>query len=339
MKRYLRKLLLLALDVLGINALCRTLNRNKVIILLYHGICDDTFDLLKGYDERHIPRSLFRKHLEYLKRRGYVFVSMTGWLDAMEKKSRLKKSVVLTFDDGFRNVVGNAYPIMKEYGARGCLYLVSDLVGTDELLWTDYVETVIRNQKTADFKFIFKGEVINYILSDSKSVGYAMKDIKARLRTLPDKERREHLEQFGNYKLIDIPREFIMADWEQIKTMDPDILEVGCHTRRHPNCTNLVTGEELEDELNNSKLDIEKNTVSKVIHFCYPAGAYNDRVISSLRSYGYKTAVTVEKGFNDECSNLFKLKRIAVDENILFFKAGVSGSYHMLRRIKAMIGL
>ena len=335
----MRRLLLLALDILGINALCRTLNQHKVIILLYHGICDDTFDLLKGYDERHIPKSLFRKHLEYLQRRRYVFVNMTGLLEAVDNKNRLNKFVVLTFDDGFRNVIENAYPIMKEYNAKGCLYLVSDLVGKNELLWTDLIETVIRNQKTKDFQFIFKGEVFNYKLSDSRSVGYAMKDIKAKLRTLPDKERLEHLTQFDNYDLINIPEEFIIADWEQIRELDPNILEIGCHTRRHPNCINLVTDNELADELYNSKLDIERNTRIRVIHFCYPAGSYNDSVISRLKSYGYRTAVTVEKGFNDKNSHIFKLKRMAVDEDILFFKASVSGSYHFLRRIKALIGV
>jgi len=226
---------------------------------------------------------------------------------------------------------------MKDYGAKGCIYLVSDLVGTNELLWTDFVETVIRNQNTKDFKFIFKGEVINYILGDRISIGHAMKDIKAKLRTLPDKERLEHLKQFGNYNLINIPKEFIMADWEQIKGLDPNILEIGSHTRRHPNCTNLVTDKELEDEVYNSKLDIERNIGRKVDHFCYPAGSYNDRVISKVKSYGYESAVTVEKGFNDENSFLYKLKRIAVGENILFFKASVSGSYHLLRRIKVIL--
>lgn len=338
-KLYLRIILLLALDVLGINALCRRLNRHKVVILLYHGICGDTFDLLKGFDTRHTPESLFRKHLEYLKRRGYIFVSMTDLLNSINNKNRPDKSVALTFDDGFRNVVENAYPIMKDYGAKGCIYLVSDLVGTDELLWTDFVETVIRNQNNKDFHFVFKGEVITYILSDRISIGHAMKDIKAKLRTLPDKERLEHLKQFGNYSLVDVPEEFAMADWEQIRELDPDILEIGSHTRRHPNCANLVTDEELEGEVCNSKLDIERNIGRKVDHFCYPAGSYNDRVISSVKRCGYKSAVTVEKGFNDENSFLYKLKRIEVGENIWFFKASVSGSYHLLRKIKAVLGM
>ena len=44
------------------------------------------------------------------------------------------KLAVLTFDDGFKNVLRNAYPAMKEQEAKGCLYVVSSLVGSRELL-------------------------------------------------------------------------------------------------------------------------------------------------------------------------------------------------------------
>jgi peptidoglycan/xylan/chitin deacetylase (PgdA/CDA1 family) len=330
----LRILFLQALDISGVNTLFRRMHRNKALIIWYHGICDEDFDLLKGYDERHVSKELFRKQLKYLKSRGYVFISMTDLTNAIEHKKKMNKFVVLTFDDGFKNVVENAYPIMKDFGAKGCFYLVSDLIGTNELLWTDFIETVVRNQKSDNFQFIFKGETINYKLSDKKSYEYAMKDIKTKLRALPDKNRVEHLKQFANHKLYNVPKEFMMATWEQIKGLDPNILEIGGHTGSHPNCANLTTESELEYEIYKSKNDIERNTGRKIEHFCYPAGSYNDVVISKVKKYGYKSAVTIENGFNDKKSDLFKLKRIEANEQFPFFKASVSGSIDMLCRIK-----
>jgi peptidoglycan/xylan/chitin deacetylase (PgdA/CDA1 family) len=328
-----RLLLLWLLDILGVNALCRMLNRNKAVILLYHGVCDDSFNLLKGCDERHISKSAFRKHLEYLKRKRYVFMSMTELTDSLKNKEKVDKSVVLTFDDGFRNIVENAYPIMKEFGAKGCFYLVSDLIGTEQLLWTDHVETVIRNQQKGDFQFIFKGEKINYRVGDKSSNEHAMIDIKKKLRTIPDKERLEYLEQFRNVRLDDVPNEFIMASWKQIRELELDVLEIGSHTRRHSNCMNFSSNEELEDEIRNSKIIIENNTGRKIKHFCYPAGSYDDRVITKLTEYGYESAVTITDGFVHENSDLFRLKRIGTGEQFLRFKAYLSGSYFVLQRI------
>ena len=60
-------ILLTLFDKLGINAIFRFFYKNKAMILWYHGICDDDFTLLKGYDERHIPKSMFKKHIIFLK--------------------------------------------------------------------------------------------------------------------------------------------------------------------------------------------------------------------------------------------------------------------------------
>jgi peptidoglycan/xylan/chitin deacetylase (PgdA/CDA1 family) len=335
-KHYIYILVLWALDISGINALCRCSNRKKALILWYHGICDESFNLLRGFDERHVSGTMFKKQLRYLKRRGYTFITMTDLVNTVKKKEKMDKIVTLTFDDGFKNVVENAYPIMKDFGVKGCFYLVSDLIGTNELLWTDFIETVIRNQNIGKFQFIFKGATINYQLGDKKSYEYAMKDVKAKLRALPDKDRVGHLKQFADHKLYNVPKEFMMATWEQLKRLDPNILEIGGHTKRHPNCANLTTDSELEDEIYSSKNDIERNTGRKIAHFCYPAGSYNNAVISGLQKYGYESAVTIENGFNDETSDLFRLKRIEANGQFLFFKASVSGSIMMVGRIKKL---
>lgn len=321
------------IDVLGINALCRRLNRNKAIILWYHGICDDGFDLLKDYDERHIPKSSFRKQLEYLKRKGYSFMSMTELVNTLKNRNKPGKYVVLTFDDGFRNVVENAYPMMQEFNAKGCLYPVSDLIGTDKLLWTDHVETVIRNQKKGNYQFDFKGEKVTYILTDKKSYQYAMQDIKTKLRSISNVERLEHLKQLDNMKKDSIPKEFFLANWEEIRALDPDVLEIGSHTISHPNCANLNSDEELKDEISRSKIDIEKITGRKVEHFCYPAGSHSPRVIDQVIASGYQSAVTIRYGFNDENTDLYKLKRIEASPSLPLFKANVSGSFNIMKSI------
>jgi peptidoglycan/xylan/chitin deacetylase (PgdA/CDA1 family) len=45
------------------------------------------------------------------------------------------REVVLTFDDGFRNQLANAAPVLAEHGIAGCFFLVTDLVsaGPDEV--------------------------------------------------------------------------------------------------------------------------------------------------------------------------------------------------------------
>ena len=328
------KIKLILLEILGINALFRFMNRNKALILMYHGICDDGFDLLKGYDERHITVSLFRKQLTYLKQSGYSFVTMSELEERLKNKTPVRKLVVLTFDDGFRNIADNAYPIMKELGAKGCFYLISDLIGADKLLWTDYVETVVRNSAKGEFLFSFEGRPITYILDTKASYEKAMLDIKRKLKKVPNDDRKRYLQQFDNIKIDTIPKEFFLCDWERIRSLDRRFLEVGSHTATHPNCTSFTSDEEFEREIKGSKAEIEKQVGYEVKHFCYPIGAYNDGVIERLKRYGYWTAVTTTPGFNDENTDVYKLRRIAPREDFLHFKSVASGSYFSFTRMQ-----
>jgi len=247
-----------------------------------------------------------------------------------------RKMVVLTFDDGFRNIVERAYPIMLDYGAKGIFSIVSDLIGTPQILWTDHIETVLRNEKSGYFDFNFRGKTISYPLHTTKSLHTAMWDIKRKLRTLTNEERISHLKQF-NDMIQNIPVEFKLADWDQICSLDKNILEIGCHTATHANCTTLVKENHIKYELLYSKRKIENKIGYKVNHFCYPAGSFDDNVVSKIKEFGYKSATTCLCGFNTSNTDAFLLKRVTSHEDILLWKAQVSGSFYCISDILTLV--
>jgi len=326
-------LLYAIIDSLGINAIFRFVNRDKAVVLWYHGVCDDDFKLLKGYDERHVPVSLFRRQLEYLKRKGYQFATMSQLHDCLSNNKKINKMVVLTFDDGFSNIVSNAYPAMNRVNARGTFYIVSDLIGSDELLWTDFVETTVRVAPDRNFVFKCNGKEIIYDLNSKRSREYAMRDIKKRLRSIPDCDRKIHLRQFDPISQNSIPTDFRFSNWKQIRSLDSEAMEVGSHTVNHPNLTTLQTEAEYKTEIIDSKKVIEYNTKMQIDHFCYPAGAYNKQVAEYVRKSGYKTAVTTKPGFSQSGDDPFEIRRVVVTESFPAFKASVSGFYIFLRSI------
>ena len=319
-------------DVTKINDLFISTNRDKAIILCYHGISDDDFDVLKGYDERHISKSLFRTQMEYLKAKKYKFVTLTQLTEMIKNKEPVGGCVTLTFDDGFQNVIDNAYPIMQEMNIKGCIYVISAIPGTGELLWTDLVESVIRNCKPGDFVFHFCGEDIVYHLDSKSSYHDAMRDVKAKLRSIPDREMKEHLKQFQSKPLGNVSKEFRLSNWDQLKELDPAILEVGCHTRTHPNCANFSSREEFEEEMLRSKEEIEQHMGYPARHFCYPGGTFNEETIRYLKEYGFDSATTIEPAYIRDGADPYTFKRIFVGDDLPFFKATVSGSYYAVSK-------
>ncbi len=325
------------IDRLGINAIFRLINRRRPLVLWCHGICDDSFSMLRGYDVRQLPVSLFERKLKHFRRCGYRFVSQDELMDSIATGRPAAKLVTLTFDDGLRNVVKRAYPLMHKYGAKGTFYVVSGLVGKGEILWTDFVETAVRNAPAGDFLFRYRETDINYTIDDEASRRRTMKAIKHLLRSLPDSQRRRHMEPLRSIKLKDIPAEFAMADWGELRGLDPSVLALGNHTMTHPNCARLETEADLEREIYQAGLDISEKIGYPVRHFCYPAGSYNERVLAKLRETGLRSAVTTLPGFVSPTDDPLLMRRIEAEDEWYLFLATTSGAYTFFTRLKARL--
>jgi peptidoglycan/xylan/chitin deacetylase (PgdA/CDA1 family) len=322
-------------DRSGVNALFRFINRGSAAVLMYHGVCAEDFTLLNGYDERHVPISEFKQQLEVIRDCGYSFVTLSELVTRMKCGLSIGRMAVLTFDDGFRNVVRHAYPVMKEYDAKGCFFIVSNFVGHSTLLWTDTVETWIRARAPETLRLGINNGTVHYALDTKTRINAAMMDLKARLRKLPNDERMRWMEESGmtgaEY-VAQAPEEFAPADWEELQALDPSVLEIGSHTQNHPNCDTIRTRQELEMEIAGSKQEIESRLRRKIEHFCYPAGAFNPETIDAVRNAGYVSAVTTIQGFARPGADLFTLSRITGDSDLMRFRSVLSGSLPWLRR-------
>ena len=109
-------------------------------------------------------------------------------------------------------------------------------------------------------------------------------------------------------------------------------MEIGCHSKTHPNLDTLKSKEEFYQELKESKDIIENKIGYKINHLCYPAGSFSDKVIQYVKKFEYESATTTRQGLNSHKTDLFLLKRIKARSNFLFFKANISGLYFFLKK-------
>jgi peptidoglycan/xylan/chitin deacetylase (PgdA/CDA1 family) len=112
----------------GLTRLAAWWNRKRVTILCYHGVTergergpDDPFGL-------HVRRARFVAQLDHLAR-YYRVVSLRDYLEAKRERRPLPDySVVLTFDDGYRNILTVAAPCLSERGLPASIFLITDRV-------------------------------------------------------------------------------------------------------------------------------------------------------------------------------------------------------------------
>ena len=86
-----------------------------VVILMYHSLLKDP----ARHGKYVVSPDLFESDLKYLKEHGYSFVGMQELIDFVYSGAPLpKKSVVITFDDGYYNNYLYAYPLLEKYDAK-----------------------------------------------------------------------------------------------------------------------------------------------------------------------------------------------------------------------------
>lgn len=89
------------------------------------------------------PR-FFREHMHSLAQRGFAAISLSELLDGWDGIAPLPaRPVVLTFDDGFANLLEHAVPLLTELGFRATIFVVSGCCGkTND--WPDQAPNIPR---------------------------------------------------------------------------------------------------------------------------------------------------------------------------------------------------
>jgi len=105
-----------------------------VPILVYHNLAPQA----KG--RMILGAKAFDEQMRYLKAQGYHVISVKDYVEFTSLKRQIpRKSVLLTFDDGFRSFLQYAYPVLKELGFPATLFIYTDYVGagSNALSWAD----------------------------------------------------------------------------------------------------------------------------------------------------------------------------------------------------------
>lgn len=117
-----------------------TTKQTTIPILMYHSIAQP----VKGAPFKclHVPPSRFRWHMRLLKLLGYQGLSVQA-LAPYLRGEKSGKVVGITFDDGYRNNLTAALPVLKHYGFTATCYIVSDYIGQHNI-W-DEVKNIPKN--------------------------------------------------------------------------------------------------------------------------------------------------------------------------------------------------
>ena len=277
---------------------------HSVRILMYH---------------RFPPESRFEAQCAHL-RTHYEPVSLSVALTCLRAGETLSENpVVLTVDDGYRDFLQHASPILKRYQIPATVFLTTDLPDRGSWLWVDQVVYCVRRSRVREIALDIGG-TRRWTMDTVESREHAAVSIKEAMKRIPNEQRLELLNELPRLLEVELPAvppdSHAPLHWDEVRTLARDGIEFGAHTRSHPILSRLTSVDELEDEITGSRRRIEREAGVEVRHFCYPNGTpadISDKVVDIVKASGFTSAVTATRGVNRSGADMFRLRRIAVD--------------------------
>ena len=216
------------------------------------------------------------KHLAVLQK-SYNLVSLRQFVEAHTAgalDSLPPKSLVITFDDGHR---GNyaLEPVLRDLPVPLTIFLCSGVVGTRRPFW------------------------------------FLTVDEAAPLKRIPDEERLARLRGDGSESAAADAEPQALSD-EQVTELKR-IVDFQSHTVSHP-ILPYCDSAKAWTEISESKRQLETSYGLSIFALSYPNGDYSARELRLAKEAGYTCAISVDFGFNSIETDLYRLRRIAIDD-------------------------
>jgi peptidoglycan/xylan/chitin deacetylase (PgdA/CDA1 family) len=122
---------------------------------------------------------------------------------------------------------------------------------------------------------------------------------------------------------------------EQVRELDAQGFEIGCHSMTHAYLSDLAEVE-LQREIAGAKVRIEQIVGHAVEHFSCPGGRYDQRTLAMARHARFKTVANSEFHANDSSTGNYELGRVAMlrDLSITEFSAICRGRGLWKKRVQ-----
>jgi peptidoglycan/xylan/chitin deacetylase (PgdA/CDA1 family) len=317
-RRGIKQLLATGLNLSGARQAAASVRRFKaggrrVLVFGYHRVCTDfAAESAAAIDSCLISQATFARHVSFLSGH-FELATMSRAVEVLSGNAKASRDLaVITFDDGYADVLQNALPILADVRAPATIYVSSGVVGKQGYFPHDRLYSLLTRWQGSES--LLRGGAtpwVRSVLANISSVPGGPHRWLHRLiaqRTPAELERL--IDEMSDAAKIpsDPPASTAALGWDGVRKLAASGWEIGSHTTGHCVLSHLDSTA-IEKDLKACKAAIERATKRKVAHFAYCNGYYNDAVIEALRRTGYESAVTTEDRLNHLGDDPYRIAR------------------------------
>ena len=277
-----------ALLFLSADKFLSAMSGNKRLIIMYHGVRKGK----QRINGRHITAGEFERQLRYFSRH-FAVVPLP---EICEMKIRgivpVRRTIALTFDDGFLNNVTVALPLLRKYGMPATFFLCTAAIEDTSYLHPSDLLDLARVAGGTD-EISIAGDTFARQGHQLRSIATG-RNAYEQVSSLPlDRWHSVMNTLKGKFEVnkltADVNKELyaLIDDTSIDQFVNDDLAGIGSHSHHHVDLTQLQE-EEIFRELESSKKILGAHTAKPVESVAFPYGYYNATVIRQARALGFR---------------------------------------------------
>lgn len=273
-------------------------------ILSYHRVNDERDPFFPS-----LPTEVFERHMAFVSD-AYVVFSLEELAARMARGRVPRNALAVTFDDGYRDNLTHAAPVLARHGLPASVFLATGVIGTGRALWFDRLARAFKLSRVEAYRAPWGSEDrLGTPEERLAALGRALRHLKS----VPDEERRRGVEAVLAGLAVPDDGVFknLMLSWDDVHALTGLGVTIGAHTVSHPILARLAP-DEARAEIEGSRDMIAEACGRRPLAFAYPNGKEEDfggAVGRLVREAGFSCAVTTVFGVNTARTSPYALRR------------------------------
>lgn len=262
--------------------------------------------------------------------------SIIGLDDILKPSGRLPAvSVMLTFDDGFKDVHSTAYPILSRYDCPATLFLTGRHINEKKCTWITELHHVMDNRRADRYQCPVEG--IMFELGSTKEINRCLEHVKSMIKRSENfyQTLDRLLEDFQVQLDVTIPESLaddVYLSDNEINTLADAGWTIGNHTYSHSFLPSLSMND-VAAEIKKTSAALNRFSAFRPA-LAIPFGlgdSYNEAIIRTAFKQDVDVVFTCEGVVNRQSTEPGVLHRVIGESSLDYFKFKVNGGKALAR--------
>lgn len=280
---------------------------SRLSILIFHRVLAQPDPMLSG----DVDAARF-EHLMRLVAHSFRVITLGEALAHLTRGRLPRRSLVITFDDGYADNARVALPILRRHGLRATFFVSTGFLDGGRM-WNDTVIEALRRATAPAVDLSRYGLGILPLKSIDDRCA-AMDLLLPRIKYLGLDERVQAIAALlRDLAPTALPDELMMTS-DQVRELRATGMEIGAHTVNHPILAALAADEAMR-EIADGRDQLSAIVGEPIKVMAYPNGVpgrdFNAEHVQMLQRLGFEGAVTTAPGVARVGDDLFQLPRFS----------------------------